>query len=111
MPRPEASSSGRGFALEPVFAGVNLDAKEYGPVKDQPVAGRTAKVFERKVYEYLQPESIRPEKIPLYERFVVIPVKQGFYVLRYTAAQVIAEKYRSVFEKVVSSFKPKEDVL
>lgn len=86
--------------------GANLDGEEYSPVKDEPAAGRPAKVFGRKTYEYLPPETINPKKIPIREWFVVIPAKQGFYVLRYSAGEDIAEQYRDVFEKVVNSFKP-----
>ncbi len=88
------------------FMGVNSEGEEYGPVRDALVAGRPAKVFERKIYEYLQPHVIDPKKIAVYERYVVIPAQKGFYVLRYSAPEDIAEKYRGVFEKVISSFEP-----
>ncbi len=90
---------------QPVL-GVNLDGEEYGRVKDGRVAGRDAKVFDRKVYEYIPPHAIRPKKIGVYERFVVVPSSKGFYVLRYRAPENIAEKYQDVFENVISSFEP-----
>jgi hypothetical protein len=90
---------------QPVL-GVNLDGEEYGRVKDDRVAGRDAKVFERKVYEYIPPHAVKPKKVGVYERFVVVPSNEGFYVLRYTAPENIAEKYQAVFEKVISSFEP-----
>jgi len=90
---------------QPVL-GVNLDGREYGQVKDDRVAGRPAKVFERKVYEYIPPDSFKPKKIAVYERFVVMPSNKGFCVLRYTAPEDIAEKYQGVFQKVISSFEP-----
>jgi hypothetical protein len=86
--------------------GVNLDGRKYGPVRGAVVAGRPAKVFERKVYEYIPPEALDPKKIAVYERYVVIPAQKGFYVLRYSAPEDIAEKYKPVFEKVISSFEP-----
>jgi hypothetical protein len=86
--------------------GVNLDGREYGQVKDDRVAGRPAKVFERRVYEYIPPDAFKPKKIAVYERFVVMPSNKGFYVLRYSAPEDIAEKYQSVFEKGISSFEP-----
>ncbi|MCJ7662645.1 MAG: hypothetical protein MUO24_00225, partial [Desulfobacterales bacterium] len=86
--------------------GVNLDGEEYGPVRVASVAGRSAKVFERKVYEYLQPRVIDPKKVALYERYVVLSAQKGFYALWYSAPEDIAEKYRGVFEKVISSFEP-----
>ena len=90
---------------QPVL-GVDLDGREYGQVKDDRVAGRDAKVFERRVYEYIPPHAIKPKKVGVYERFVVMPSNKGFYVLRYTAPEDIAEKYQGVFEKVISSFEP-----
>ncbi len=90
---------------QPVL-GANLDGEEYGRVKDGRVAGRDAKVFDRKVYEYIPPHTIRPKKIGVYERFVVVPSNKGFYVLRYRAPENIAEKYQAVFENVISSFEP-----
>jgi len=86
--------------------GVNLDGREYGPVRVELVAGRSAKVFERKVYEYIPPDAFKPKKIAIYERFVVMPAHKGFYVVRYSAPEDIAEKYKPVFEKVISSFEP-----
>jgi hypothetical protein len=86
--------------------GVNLDGREYGRVRVEMVAGRSAKVFERKVYEYIPPDAFKPKKIAVYERFVVMPANKGFYVVRYSAPEDIAEKYKPVFKKVISSFEP-----
>lgn len=86
--------------------GVNLDGREYGRVRVELAAGRPAKVFERKVYEYIPPNAFKPKKIAVYERFVVMSANKGFYVLRYTAPEDTAEKYQGLFEKVISSFKP-----
>jgi hypothetical protein len=72
-------------------------------IKDK-IAARPAKVFEKKVYEYTPPDAINPKKVGVYECFVVMPSNKGFYVLRYTAPEDIAEKYQGVFEKVISSF-------
>ena len=90
---------------QPVL-GLNLDGKEYGPVRMEIVAGRPSKVFERKVYEYIPPRSFNPKKIPLYERFVVIPASKGFFVLHYSAPGDISDTSREVFEKVLSAFQP-----
>jgi hypothetical protein len=79
---------------------------EYGPVRDEMVAGRPAKAFERKVYNYMPVLTGYPEKIAVFERYVVIPAQKGFYVLNYSAPLYKAEKYKPVFEKVISSFEP-----
>lgn len=86
--------------------GANLDGEEYSPVRIESVAGRPAKVFDRKVCKYIPPEVLNPKKIAIYERFVVMPASEGFYVLRYSAPEDTAEKYQGVFEKVISSFEP-----
>jgi hypothetical protein len=84
--------------------GVNLDGREYGQVKDDRVAGRPAKVFERKVYEYIPSDVFKRKKIAVYERFLVVPSNKGFYVLRYSAPEDIAEQYQGIFDKAISSF-------
>ena len=86
--------------------GVNIDGKEYGRVRDESVADRPAKVFERKVYEYIPPRALKPKKVAVSECFVVMSANKGFYVLRYRAPEDIAEEYRPVFEKMISFFEP-----
>lgn len=86
--------------------GVNLDGKVYGPVKPGKAGNYYAKVFERKVYEYLPAEALHPKKIHIYEKFAVVPVKNGFYVLRYYAPMDLAKANLKSFETVLSSFKP-----
>lgn len=86
--------------------GVNLDGKVYGPVKPGKAGNYYAKVFERKVYEYLPAEALHPKKIHIYEKFAVVPVKNGFYVLRYYAPMDLAKANLKSFEAVLSSFKP-----
>lgn len=96
--------------------GFVLEGNEYGPVTETVVAGRKAKTFERQVFEFIDhvydPKSgrfytpIDPKKIPVIEKFIVIPAKEGFYVLRYYAPSEIAEANIKAFEQVVNSFKP-----
>lgn len=85
--------------------GVNADKKVYGPVKDGLAGSRHAKVFERKVFEYVPAGAANPEKVAVYERFAVVPAKQGFYVLRYTAQADIAKDGYKAYETVLASFK------
>ncbi|MBI4801431.1 MAG: hypothetical protein HY796_02795 [Elusimicrobia bacterium] len=67
---------------QPVF-GANLDGKTYGKVKPGSVAGHSARLFERILFEYIPPESVKQKKVPVYEHFAVVPAKTGFFVLRY----------------------------
>ena len=86
--------------------GANLDGKKYGPVKNGTVAERKAMLFERFVFEYIPPESIKPKKVAVYEHFAVVPAKEGFYVLRYYAPKEIAKANLKAFEDTLNSFKP-----
>ncbi|OGS59959.1 MAG: hypothetical protein A3J79_02415 [Elusimicrobia bacterium RIFOXYB2_FULL_62_6] len=88
---------------QPVL-GANLDAKQYAKVKDGSVAGYSAKLFERIVYEYLPPESIKQKKVAVYEHFAVVPAKAGFFVLKYHAQKEIAKGNIKAFEGVLGSF-------
>ena len=86
--------------------GVNADKKVYGPVKDGLAGGYRAKLFERKVFEYLPAGSMDAKKTAFYDYFAVVPAKQGFYVLRYTAPADIAKVNFKTYEAVLASFRP-----
>ncbi len=86
--------------------GVNVDGKVYGKVKEGKAGSYYAKVFERRTYEYDPPEALHPKKIHIYEKFYVVPVKNGFFVLRYYAPMDLAKANLKKFEEFVSSFKP-----
>lgn len=86
--------------------GVNLDGKVYGPVKPGRVGNFYAKVFERKVFEYKPAEALHPKKLHIYEKFAVVPVKNGFFVLNYYAPMDLAKANLKYFDEVVASFKP-----
>jgi hypothetical protein len=85
--------------------GVNTDKKVYGPVKDGLAGNYHAKVFERKVFEYVPAGSMDAKKTPVYEYFAVVR-RAGFYVLRYTAPADIAKANYKAYEAVLASFKP-----
>ncbi|MDA8131314.1 MAG: hypothetical protein M0011_07395, partial [Elusimicrobia bacterium] len=86
--------------------GVNLDGKVYGKVKEGKAGSYYARVFERKTYEYKPENALHPKKIHVYEKFYVVPVKNGFYVLSYYAPMDLAKANLKAFETAVSSFKP-----
>ena len=86
--------------------GANLDGKIYGKVKAGKAGEHYAKVFERKVFEYFPKNSMNPAKIHIYESFAVVPVKRGFFVLRYYAPMDLAKANLKVYESVLASFKP-----
>lgn len=86
--------------------GVNMDKKVYGKVKSGKAGHYYAKVFERKTYEYDPPTALHPKKIHIYEKFYVVPVKNGFYVLRYYAPMDLARANLKSFEAAVKTFRP-----
>ncbi|MDA8131661.1 MAG: hypothetical protein M0011_09185 [Elusimicrobia bacterium] len=86
--------------------GVNLDGKVYGKVKAGKAGNYYAKVFERKTYEYKPENALHPKKIHIYEKFYVVPVKNGFFVLNYYAPMDLARANLKSFETAVSSFRP-----
>jgi hypothetical protein len=80
--------------------------KKYTPVKKITLNKKyKAFFFESEIKEYLHPESKSEEFVIVKERYYVIPSKNGFYVLYYTASKTIFQKYLPVFKRVLSSFK------
>lgn len=81
--------------------------EEFGEVKDVKLAGRAAKTFDRKTFDFLPPYAVEQKKIPVYERRVVFPAgKGGFYVLAFHAPADISRELWPVFEKVLDGFSP-----
>jgi len=77
-----------------------------GKVKDTVVNNRYAKTFDKKSYDMVPPYSPKAVKVEMFERFVIIPAKTGFYVLNFKSAKGDAKKYLAVFEKIAKTFKP-----
>lgn len=86
--------------------GANLDKKVYGKVTSGKAGNYYAKVFERKVFEYFPKRSLKAKKIYIYEKFYVVPVKHGFYVLRYTSPMNLARANLKTFESSAATFRP-----
>ena len=98
-----------------------LEGSSSGGVKPATVAGREGMVFES-LRSRIDPGSlgnavsddprlhIRPglnaKTISVKERFVVLPAKQGFFALRYTAPEGKFQEFLPVFEKVTQRFYP-----
>ena len=94
------------IALHARPIGGAVDGETYGPVKEGRVGSRTAKIFDRTTFFYFPPETINPKKIPVYEKFAVVPAKQGFYVLRLYSPQETAEANLKAYASVLASFNP-----
>ncbi len=90
--------------MDPVL---HLPGEVYGPVKDITVAGRAAKTFDRKTFDYVPPYAVHSIKIPVFERFTVVPgLKGGFYTIALHAPEDLADQLLPKYEKVVAGFSP-----
>lgn len=77
-----------------------------GQVKDTVVNNRHAKTFDKRSFDMVPPYSPKAVKVEMFERFLVLPAKKGFYVLSFKSAKPDAKRYLGVFESVLRSFKP-----
>lgn len=92
---------------------------DYGKIAPITVAGREGMVFESisvrsvpvgtsvssKPGVFIRP-GLNARRVVVRERFVVLPAKQGFYALRYTATEGKFQEFLPVFEKVTQRFFP-----
>lgn len=92
---------------EPVL-GTASEGETYGKVSRATIAGREAKTFERMNVRFTGGRSLNPQKVILFEDFIVIPDSndQGFYVLRLSVPAEAKNKYKEIFGKVAKSFLP-----
>jgi len=79
--------------------------ENYSAPKDMTLAGRKAILLSRDRLVYLHPESKSDESVQLKEKLYVLPAKEGFYVLHFSAEAAAFAKNLPVFEKVAKSFK------
>lgn len=77
-----------------------------GQMKDTVVNNRHAKTFDKRSYDMVPPYSPKAVKVEMFERFLVVPAKKGFYVLSFKSAKPDAKRYLGTFESVLRSFKP-----
>lgn len=86
-------------------SGRNPDGKRYSKVTRGRVAGYSAMLFERTIFEYLPHDAVNPVRFPIRDRFSVIPAGRGFFVLKYSApAELYSDNLKS-YEEAISSFK------
>ena len=70
------------------------------------IAGRQARVVERNAFFVKSKMIVFKSRIPVAERFVVIPADAGFYVLSFSTPASDAEKNRELFATITGSFRP-----
>ncbi len=97
------------------FIRVNADADDplkiagesVTPVAPTKIAGRDAAQFERKTFLFLPLYSVDQKKIPMSERLIVVKGEKGFYLLKYSSPEDLAEQYLPIFKRIIGSFSPK----
>ena len=85
--------------------GIAAETDKYGPVSTTALSGRKAFEFEREQKEYLHPESPSDESVILKEKFYVLPAREGFFVMHFSAPKAVYEKRLPVFDRVARTFK------
>lgn len=80
----------------------------HGEVRPVAIAGRQAVTFERTNVRYTGGRTLNPDKVVLFERFVVVPDEsdRGFYVLSLSVQDRTRSKHAGIFEAVTESFRP-----
>ncbi len=85
--------------------GLALKGDRYDKVSRIKVAGRAASVFDRKKTDFTG-GMLDDSAVEVYERFIVVPAKGGFYALSYYSSFQEAKEHLPLFEAVLASFKP-----
>ncbi len=80
-------------------------SEERSPVQDVTISGMKAKTFEIRSSRF-PIAGIGDAKVEALEQYVVFTAEKGFYVLLCNTPAETAQNYRSLFEKVLHSFKP-----
>jgi len=100
-----------------------FESDHYGPLTKATISGREAVTFERRKNEFVATPNLedptedddsivyeRRERmatpISVTERFIAVPAKSGFYVLRYSAPTEDFPEFVKIFEQVTASFEP-----
>lgn len=88
--------------------GLEIEGKSYDQIQEIEIAGRKAKTFETIDIQLIGGRVINPTKVPIYEKFIVIPTRcgEGFYVLKLSVPAAKKDQYEGIFEKTVKSFLP-----
>lgn len=84
-------------------------AEQYSKIKKEKIGEHSAWIFDSQRNELLPPNTFNPKYIQVYEHYVVISAKEGFFVLHYHTGLDHKEEIKKIFETVLDSFYPKID--
>ncbi len=79
--------------------------EKYAPVRKIKLNGREGFMLGSERLVYLHPETKSDESALVKERIYVLPAREGFYVLRYSAPKADYNAFYRAFLKVTESFK------
>ncbi|HOG07473.1 MAG: hypothetical protein M0P04_04765 [Syntrophales bacterium] len=90
--------------------GFVAEGKSYGEVREIEFAGRKAQTFDRLDIRYIGERSLHPQKVSVFERFIVAPDEhhQGFYALKLSVPLDSKEEYLPIFDRLTKSFTPRK---
>lgn len=89
-------------------AGETRNSREiFEPAKDVKLSGRKALLLARERVVSLHPKSKSDETVQLKEKLYVLPARDGFYVLHFSAQKTAFMANLPVFEKIAKSFRGK----
>ncbi|MCX5785360.1 MAG: hypothetical protein NTX59_06695 [Elusimicrobia bacterium] len=100
------------FKTPEEYIGVSLQARKKikgettTTPKDSNLNDRKVKCFEKLRYISVPPGAAVPTMVLMYEKYIIMPAKKGFFVLSLQAPKDAANTYLKIFSKVVASFKP-----
>ncbi len=83
---------------------VGLPGEKGTPPERTTFKGRAATKIIRTTYDFVRDTNNHEKQVTIIEEYLVIPAKEGFYVLEYTAPPALVKEYRPVFEKFKESF-------
>ena len=68
--------------------------------------GREARSFEIQRYDAIPPGAPKPARVLIYQKQIVMPAKEGFFVVILESPKSAAKAYLSIFDTIGASFKP-----
>ncbi len=86
--------------------GLGLPGDKYSSVTAIKIGGRTASKFERRKSDFARPRQVQNKAVSVFERYIVLPASEGFYVLNYYCVFSEAKAKLPAFDMVVKSFEP-----
>ena len=97
------------------------DYDQPAPLREIRIAGRTGRTFQMKTFELVRLDGFEAppgkegvvyelapphRRVEMLERYIVLPAREGYFVLGCRSPERVAGEYQRVFEAVARSFRP-----